>query len=161
MTNSQDRGKHRSGAAMCWPAAARVSPGHNQMKTSFKVGANSEVEVYWSQFGLEIYSVNGKEVLRRRSFSIRGSRSFVVTDGGRTHNVEIKIDFAPTPGSWISPGNWVAQAYVDGELAVADLTPKLRQGVRTADKIFHWIFVVSLIVLALLGAIYFVQTGNL
>ena len=125
------------------------------MKTSFKIGPDCEVQIYWSQFGLEVYSVNGKEVLRTRSYSIRGSRKFVAIDGERTHDVEIKLDFAPTRKSWISSGDWIAQAYVDGELAVPDLTTQMRGSVRKVERVMNWVFVISLCVLGMLALLSF------
>ncbi|MCC5827898.1 MAG: hypothetical protein JJU36_00495 [Phycisphaeraceae bacterium] len=60
------------------------------MKITFQIMEKYEVEVYWSLLGLEIYSVNGREVLRRRNFSSRGSRKFTVGEGDQRHEVEIK-----------------------------------------------------------------------
>ena len=133
------------------------------MKASFRIGDDYEVEMYWSPFGLEVYSVNGKEVLRKWACSIRGSRKFTVGDGEERHEVEIKVDFAPTLKSWFFPGEWIAQAYVDGELVVDDLTPRLRRTLRRRRrilrlvyKIFYWILVVELCILAILGILYVV-----
>ncbi len=110
----------------------------------------------WSAFGLEIYSVNGKEVLRKRSFSIRALSKFVVGEGEEKHDVEIKMDLFPTLKSWIFPGHWVAQAYVDGELVVGDLTPQVRRTVRLVDKIMNWILVAVTASALAVVVIYFV-----
>jgi hypothetical protein len=126
------------------------------MKASFRVANNYEVEIYWSPFGLEIYSVNGQEVLRKRSLSLRGSRKFVVGEGDERHEVEIRLDVAPTLRSWIFPGDWVAQAYVDGALVVDDLTPKIRRNVRQADKVLNWCLVAVFIVLAVVVMFSFI-----
>ena len=126
------------------------------MKGSFRVGEQYEVEFYWSPFGLEIYSVNGEEVLRKQSLSTRGSRKFVVGEGDKKHDVEIRMDVVPTLKSWISPGDWVAQAYVDGKLVVDDLTPKTRRTVRLVDKIMNWFLVVMFIILTVVVIFSFV-----
>ena len=126
------------------------------MRASFLVGDHYEVECYWSLFGLEIYSVNGKQVLKKRGLSLRGSRRFVVGEGGEKHDVEIKLDMVPTRKSWIFPGDWLAQAYVDGELVVADLTPQLRQKVRLIDRILNWALIVAFSILAIVLFLYFV-----
>ena len=106
-------------------------------QTLFKIGDDYEVEIKWSQLGLEIYLVNGKEVLRKRSFSMRGTRKFTAGEGEDKHDIEIKVDMIPTLKSLVSSKDWIAQAYVDGELVVSDLIPQFRK----IDKILNWIIV--------------------
>lgn len=123
------------------------------MKTSFNIGTDYVIDVCWSIFGHETYSVNGKEVLKKWSLSPRGSRKFVIGEGEAKHDVEIKIDFAPNFKSWISPGDWIASAYVDGELVVDDLTTSMRRTIIFADKIIN-IFLILLMVFAVFVLVY-------
>ena len=126
------------------------------MKASFRVGKDCEVEIDLSLFGLEIYSANGEEVLRLQRDSLGGSRTFVVADGEKKRNVEIKIDFFKTPKSWLYQGEFIARAYVDGELVVDDLFPKFRRNFRQIYRLLHWLlFIIFSLLVMLLVAYYF------
>ena len=126
------------------------------MKASFRVADKYEVQCYLSLFGLEKYSVEEKEVLRMRSFALRGSRKFKVGEGEDEHEVEINVDTVPRAKSWIFLGDWIAKAYVDGILLVEDLTPNLRSKVRFVDRILNYCLIIVLGVLAILGLLYVV-----
>jgi hypothetical protein len=65
--------------------------------------------------GLEVYLVDGQEVLRRRSFALWGSRRFSI-EGPEPHQVEIRVKCFPLS----------SQARVDGELIINDLFPRFR-----------------------------------
>lgn len=93
------------------------------MRGSFTVADRHEVEFQWGLFGSETYTVDGNEVLKLWSLSPRGRRKITVGEGEDQHDVEIEVDAVPNAKSWVIPGRWVARAYVDGELAVEDLTP--------------------------------------
>lgn len=68
----------------------------SSIKSSFLVAGKYEVQMIHSPFGLEKYLVDGQEVLKLRSFAIRGSRRFSVgEDDHRKHEVEIKFDMFP------------------------------------------------------------------
>lgn len=48
---------------------------------------------FWVIVWSRKYFVDGKEVLKTRSFAGRGSRKFTVGSGSSKHEVEIKFDF--------------------------------------------------------------------
>ncbi len=122
------------------------------MKMNFEIGQRikHKVDIMWSLFGLEIYKVDDKEVLRKRNLSIRGSRKLTIKDEENTYEVEIKIDAAPKAKSWLFPGDWIAQVYVNGELSISDLTPSLRKKVKKIDRIVNIALVITFSLLALL-----------
>ncbi len=108
------------------------------MYASFKVGDLEKhvVGVYFSSFGLEVYTVDGFEVLRQWSFSIRGTRRFVVGDREK-HEVEIVVDLIPSVVRWWN-SEWVAKALIDGEVVVDDLTPGLRTFSKACMRVVNW-----------------------
>ena len=119
------------------------------MKASFRVADKHTVQCYWSLFGLETYSVDGKEVLRTRSLGLRSRQQFKVGEGEDEHAVTIEIDFAPNVITLlIHPENWIARAYVDGVLAVEDLTPRPRSTVRVISRISNYGLLIALGILA-------------
>lgn len=118
------------------------------MKATFTVKDKYLVECHWSSLGQERYVVDGKQVLKLWSFSLKGNRKFLVGNADDRHEVEIRIDTAPSAKSLLSPGDWIAQAYVDGELFVPDLTPKTRKTVKTADKVINVLVLIALALLA-------------
>ncbi len=96
---------------------------------SFTVGPEQRlVEVfcsYWS--GLEVYTVDGIEVLRTKNYQIRGVREFNVGQ----HKVVIKLDAWPSWRILLRPWEWIAEAYIDDELVVEDVTAEFRAKVRS------------------------------
>ena len=111
------------------PPKGRASSPLPPLVGSFTVGSEQRVvEIflsYWS--GLEIYTVDGVEVLRTRNYQLRGVREFDVGE----HQVVIKVDFWPSWRILLRPWDWVAEAYIDGELAVEDVTPETRARLRS------------------------------
>jgi hypothetical protein len=89
---------------------------------------------------MEVYLVDGVEVLRMRSFQVRGDREFTVG----THRVTVRIDSWPSWQIILRPWEWIAQAYVDGELAVDDITPELRAQVKSVMQSRYTILAVVL-----------------
>jgi len=126
------------------------------MKRNFEIGekVKHKVDIIWSIFGSEIYKVDGKEVLKKRSLSPRGSRKFTIKDEENTYDVEIKIDMAPKAKSWLFPGDWIVQVYVNGEPFISDLTPSLRKKVKKLDHILN---ITSVLILFLLVAILLIK----
>lgn len=104
-------------------------------RARFEVGIEERhvVEIFMSTWGTEVYAVDGNEVLRQKSFSIWGARRFDVGDVEK-HSVEIRIDMFPSWKSLIAPV-WIAEAYVDGVLVVADLFPDIRKRLRAINRI--------------------------
>lgn len=115
---------------------------------TFEVGERERhrVDVYFSTWGLEIYQVDGIEVLRIRSWSVSGERSFLV---GETeyHKVAIVVDLLSSWKAWILPGQWQAQVYVNGKLFLDDLNPEWR---RTAKIVTIWFILISVALVAFL-----------
>ena len=108
------------------------------MRRSFTIDLDRpyEVEVFWSDWtGLETYSVDGRVLLRVRSFAPSGTRRFSFGTG-LAHTAEIRFVSFP----FVS-----AQVYVDGEPCVDELVPGLHLFSR---------LLMFLAVLALLAAIY-------
>jgi len=122
------------------------------MKINFEIGQKikHQVEIMFSLFGLEIYKVDGKEVLRKRNFSIRGSSKLTIRDEENTYDLEIKVNMAPKVKSWLFPGNWIAQVYVNGELFISDLTPSLRRKVKKIDRLMNVLLIIIGCLLAIL-----------
>ena len=91
---------------------------------SFTVGPERRfVQIYWSYWsGLEVYTVDGSVVLRTKNYQVRGVREFNV---GR-HKVIIKLDFLPSWKIFLRPWEWIAEATIDGEPVVEDVTAELR-----------------------------------
>jgi hypothetical protein len=92
------------------------------ISTSCEIGQEEKhvFGIFWSWCGLEIYTVDEREVFRKRCFSFRGIRKFVIGEREK-HEVEVRADFRPV--RW---NDWTAQLLVDGRIAVDDLTPALR-----------------------------------
>jgi hypothetical protein len=128
------------------------------MKINFEIGQKIKhrVDIIWSIFGSEIYKVDDKEILRKRSLKPRGSRKFTVKDEENTYDVEIKIDMAPKVKSWLFPGDWVAQVYVNGELFISDLTPSFRKKVKKINHITNIILIIFLSLLIIIWVIIWV-----
>ncbi len=125
------------------------------MKINFEIGQKikHQVEIMFSLFGLEIYKIDGKEVLRKRNFSIRGSRKLTIRDEENTYDLEIKVDTAPKVKSWLFPGDWIAQVYVNGELFISDMTPSLRRKIKIFDRLMMVILISLVFLLATLWLI--------
>jgi len=96
---------------------------------SFTVGPEQRlVEVFWSYWsGLEVYAVDGIEVLRTKNYQVRGVREFNVGQ----HKVVIKVDIWPSWRILLRPWQWIAEAYIDDELVVEDVTAEFREKVRS------------------------------
>ena len=87
------------------------------MRYEFSVGEQEvhTVGIEWSARGLRTYSVDGAEVLRVWSRSVRGRDRFAVGDTER-HEVELEYDFAPNWRGWILATEWQIRLLVDGEV---------------------------------------------
>ena len=84
-----------------------------------------------------------------QSLGLRSRQQFKVGEGEDEHAVTIKIDFAPNVITLlIHPENWIARAYVDGVLAVEDLTPRPRSTVRVISRISNYGLLIALGILA-------------
>lgn len=94
--------------------------------------------------GWETYHVDGVEVHRVKSI-FGGTRCFT-TPGEPSHEVMIEIKTFPA---------FHARAYVDGELRVPELFPRLH----AVDRTINWALVISFGLLALMGiVIYWIGT---
>jgi hypothetical protein len=100
--------------------------------------------------GTEVYVVDGSEVLRLRSLSLRAVRQFEVGAAER-HVVQVKLDGLPSWKCLIAP-DWIAEVYVDGQLMIADLFPVQRQQFREIFRVLTVVLVAS--VGALLLAVF-------
>ena len=95
---------------------------------SFTVGPERRfVQIYWSWNGLEVYTVDGSVVLRTKNYQLRGVREFNV---GR-QKVIIKLDFWPSWSILLRPWEWTAEATIDGEPVVEDVTGEMRANIRS------------------------------
>lgn len=113
------------------------------MKTSFYVGKEKphRIDIEWSPYsGLEVYKVDGQEVLTKRSWALAGTRRFRVGDGDEIYDIEIRVDLVPKLRSWFYPGDWIAQAYVNGKLYIDDLTRESRTKVR---RLYWWLLILG------------------
>jgi len=119
------------------------------MEINFEIGRNikHKISIFCSIFGLEIYKVDGKEILKTRSFAVRGNQKFTISDNENKYEIEIKYDMLPKAKSWLFPENWIAQVYVNGELLVSDLTPALKETVRKVNRESNKILLFWLIIL--------------
>ncbi len=118
------------------------------MKRTFEVGHQEkhQVEVEITATGKEVYRVDGEVVLSLRSFKSKAERTFTVGTEEQ-HEVRIVLDSNLSLKSLIDPSNWKAQVFVDGELFIDDLTPELRDTVKTVNSIMNWIIVISVVVI--------------
>jgi sporulation protein YlmC with PRC-barrel domain len=118
------------------------------MEINFEIGQGTKhkVNILYSIFGLEIYKVDGKEIMRKRSFSIRGNRKFAIANNENNYEIEIKYDMVPKIKSWIFPGDWIAQVYVNGNLFISGLTPSSRETIRKIDQASNKVLLFWLIV---------------
>ena len=107
------------------------------MRYEFSVGEREVhmVGIEWSTRGLRTYTVDGDEVLRVWSRSVRGRDRFAVGDAER-HEVELEYDFAPNWRGWLFATDWRIRLLVDGELVAEDLDllPGLRKFSRLLDR---------------------------
>lgn len=103
---------------------------------SFTVGESEKhtVGIHFSYFGKEVYTVDGLDVLRINSLSTRGVRQFELGEVEK-HSIEIRMDVLATWKCFFSAHDWIAEAYVDGELVVEDLIPKMRRRINTIIRI--------------------------
>lgn len=117
---------------------------------AFEVGESERhlVEIFLSLWGTEVYTVDDVEVLRLTSMSMRAVREFEVGESEK-HSVEVKVDMLPSWKSFISP-YWIAEVYVDGELVVDELFPRIRRRLEMMSRIFNFVLVASLAVLVIL-----------
>lgn len=118
---------------------------------SFVVGPEQRlVEVFWSYWsGLEVYTVDGVEVLRTKNYQVRGTREF---DAG-PHHVVIKLDAWPSWRIVLRPWEWIAEAYVNDELVAEDISPELRRKTRS------WMISSRYAILALFGLLALLVVG--
>ncbi len=95
-----------------------------------------EISVQWSGWtGAELYSVNGRERLRIRSFAPWGTRRFTIgNDDQRT--IEIRFKYIPF---------WSTRVFLDGELVVEELFPGLRLLFRVLTTVVLLELVVALV----------------
>jgi hypothetical protein len=128
-----------------------AQPSRPPRRAIFEVGTDERhvVEVFLGMSGLEVYVVDGIEVLRVWSYSIRATRRFEVGNAER-HTVEVRLDSMPNWKSLLSPREWIAEAYVDGKLVVPDLVPDLRRWFADWMRVFNVLIVVLFVMLVLL-----------
>lgn len=119
------------------------------MEINFEIGRHikHKISIFYSIFGLEIYKVDGKEILKKRSFAVRGNRKFTISDNDGNYEIEIKYDMLPKVKSWLFPENWIAQVYVNGTLFISDLAPSLKETVRKVDRESNNVLLLWLIIL--------------
>ena len=106
-------------------------------KRSFTVLDRYIVEIAFPKRGPDIYTVDGREVLRRRTFNILRPKQTISLNVGPecdSHCVEIRINLWPMFRSWRTD-NWIAEVYVDGALAIADFTPEDRKTITKWERI--------------------------
>ncbi len=121
------------------------------MKTSFTVGDRHLVEITLPAWGPAVFSVDGQEVCRKRSLALKQVVQFDVGSGEERQRVEIRMNFWPMLKPWRSD-NWIAEAYVDGELVIPDLTGELRIKVAKSEKVVDRILLAFVVIAVILWA---------
>jgi len=92
------------------------------MKLSFTVSSDCHFDCDLSWTGLEVYSVNGKEVCRFRSQSLTGEREFKVKVNGKIKTVRLELKFL-FKRIMFSNG-YVFLVFIDDELFIENLLTK-------------------------------------
>jgi len=133
------------------PPHTKASPSLPSRVGTFEAGPEERlVEVFWSYWtGLEVYTVDGIEVLRTKNYQVRGTREF---DAG-PHHVVIKVDFFPSWRIVLRPWEWVAEAYINDQLVAEDVSAELRHKTRT------WMISLRYVLFALFGLLAILVVG--
>lgn len=92
------------------------------MRVRFNLDSANVVECQWAAFsGRERYLHNNQEILSHRSFATTGSREFSLSVNGETKTIRIAVCFRPSPKTLWRSNGLMAEAWVDGQLLVANL----------------------------------------
>ena len=99
-------------------------------------------KVEFTALGSEKYYYDNQLLLKRRSLKTRGKVPFEL-DGNK---VEIDVEISAT--------NFEAKAYVNGELAVAELFPEIKQRLANRKQNANSQFFVKLVVWVVLAVVF-------
>ena len=94
------------------------------MKLSFTVSPDCHFDCDLSWTGLEIYSVNGKEVCRFRSQRLTGEREFKVKVNGQIKMVRLELKFQLSFKSIFFNNGYVFAVFIDDDLFIENLLTK-------------------------------------
>lgn len=122
------------------------------MKNSFEVEGHI-IRFDWSLFGLERYWVDEEQVLKKWSFSLKGTRTLIIGEGHNQHTVLFKVDMFPSVKRWLVL-DWIAEVYVDGELMIEDVTPRTRRTLKFWTRLLDSITVAVILLIVFMLLIF-------